>query len=143
MSKTSDPKGWMGSGSTWSPPLPQALLRCWGTPRRAPPLSISHCIAIQHIALSTADRSSRSLRISAAAISIPSLYKVCFICYSMTLIPAPLTSCRDPSTAGKVAPLEVLITPAQLQHLRSSAWNCILHFQAVSPISQDYFELLP
>lgn len=39
-----------------------------------------------------------------------------------------------PSAARKGVPLKMLITPAQLQHLLLSGWNCIPHFQAVFPI---------
>lgn len=124
------------------PPLPQILPGCWGALRGAPPLSSP--IGIQHNLLPAAERSGRSLCLPTAALSIPSLYKVCFIQgYSVTLIPAPLTSRRDPRAAGEAAPLEVLITPAQLQDLCSSAWSCILHFLVVSSTSQDYFESLP
>lgn len=70
MSKTANPKGWMGSRGTWSPPLPQALP---GYSRESSPTE--HLLLTQHIALSAADGSSRSLRISTAAISIPTCTK--------------------------------------------------------------------
>lgn len=42
---------------------------------------------------------------------------LCFICHSMTLIPAVLMSHHDPGATGKVAPLEALIVAAQLLFL--------------------------
>lgn len=79
MSETSNPEGWM---RCWEHQVPLfTLLGCLG---RVPSLSMSHCIPIQHISLFTAGVLSRSLRLPAAAISIPSLYKVCFSVSSAT-----------------------------------------------------------
>lgn len=86
MSETSNPEGWMMCWECLVPLFPQ--LGCLG---RAPSLSISHCIPIQHISCSQQMFTPYPCGSHFYSRFVQSLF-LCFICHNTTLIPAVLVN---------------------------------------------------